>query len=139
MTSSGGQTAKVSRQPVMVRTSQNGIMSESRGQDPPGGGAERLDVEPGDLAQGQDRRADRPPGHRRRVGDQAEQGRLKRLEPQPTRNAAEIATGAPNPAAPSMNAPNEKATSTAWSRRSPESRAIDAFITSNCPVATAMS
>ena len=59
--------------------------------------------------------------------------------PSPTRNAAEIATGAPNPAAPSMNAPNEKATSTAWSRRSPESRAIDAFITSNWPVATAMS
>ena len=47
--------------------------------------------------------------------------------------------GAPNPAAPSMNAPNENATRTAWSRRSPESRAIDAFITSNWPVATAMS
>ena len=60
-------------------------------------------------------------------------------KPSPTRNAAEIATGAPKPAAPSMNAPNEKATRTAWSRRSPESRAIDAFITSNWPVATAMS
>ena len=59
--------------------------------------------------------------------------------PSPTRNAAEIATGAPNPAAPSMNAPNEKATRTAWSRRSPESLAIDAFITSNWPVATARS
>jgi len=60
-------------------------------------------------------------------------------KPSPTRNAAEIATGAPKPAAPSMNAPNEKAISTAWSRRSPERRAIDAFMTSNSPVATAIS
>jgi hypothetical protein len=38
-----------------------------------------------------------------------------------------------------MNAPNENATRTACNRRSPESRAIDAFITSNWPVSTAMS
>ena len=60
-------------------------------------------------------------------------------KPSPTRNAAEIATGAPKPAAPSMNAPNEKATRTAWSRRSAESLATEAFITSNWPVVTAMS
>ena len=59
--------------------------------------------------------------------------------PSPTRNAAEIATGAPKPAAPSMNAPNENATSTAWSRRSAESLATEAFITSNWPVLTARS
>ena len=31
------------------------------------------------------------------------------LNPNPTKSAAVIATGAPNPAAPSKNAPNEKA------------------------------
>ena len=50
-----------------------------------------------------------------------------------------MATGAPNPAAPSMNAPNEKATRTAWSRRSPERLATEAFMISNWPVVTAMS
>ena len=59
--------------------------------------------------------------------------------PRPTRNAAEIATGAPNPAAPSISAPKQNATSTACSRRSADSRAIEAFITSNCPVSTAIS
>ena len=34
-------------------------------------------------------------------------------KPSPTRNAAEMATGAPNPAAPSTNAPKQKATRTA--------------------------
>ena len=60
-------------------------------------------------------------------------------KPSPTRNAAEIATGAPNPAAPSMNAPKANAIKTAWSRRSPDSRAMDTFITVNWPVSTAMS
>ena len=64
---------------------------------------------------------------------------LNGSNPSPTRKAAEIATGAPNPAAPSRNAPNEKATRTACNRRSPDSRAIDAFITSNWPVITARS
>ena len=50
-----------------------------------------------------------------------------------------MATGAPKPAAPSMKAPKEKAMSTAWSRRSPVRSAIDAFITSNWPVATTIS
>ena len=35
------------------------------------------------------------------------------LKPSPTNRAAEIATGAPKPAAPSKNAPNENATSNA--------------------------
>ena len=83
MTRSGGQTASVSRQPVMVRTSQNGISSERNGRIRPEVALRRLDVQPGHRAQGPDRRADRPPGHGRGVGDQAEQGRLERLEPQP--------------------------------------------------------
>ena len=49
---------------------------------------------------------------------------------------AEIATGAPNPAAPSRNAPKLNAMSSAWSRRSSVSEAMDCLITSNCPVPT---
>ena len=59
----------------------------------------------------------------------------KGRNPSPTRKAAEMATGAPKPAAPSMKAPNEKATRTAWSRRSAESLATEAFMISNWPVA----
>ena len=35
-----------------------------------------------------------------------------------------------------MNAPNENATSSAWMRRSPDSRPTDDLRISNCPVAT---
>ena len=58
------------------------------------------------------------------------------VKPRPMSSAEQIATGVPNPAAPSMNAPNEKATSNAWMRRSLERRLTDAFTISNCPVAT---
>ena len=42
-----------------------------------------------------------------------------------------MATGAPNPAAPSMKAPNENATRTACSLRSADSLATEAFMISN--------
>jgi len=51
-------------------------------------------------------------------------------------SAEQIATGVPKPDAPSMNAPNENATSSAWMRRSFDSRPTDPLSTSNCPVAT---
>jgi len=60
----------------------------------------------------------------------------KGLNPKPTNMAAEIATGAPNPAAPSRKAPNEKAMSKAWRRRSGVTVAIKFFIISNCPLFT---
>ena len=40
------------------------------------------------------------------------------VNPRPISSAEQIATGVPNPDAPSMNAPNENATSSAWMRRS---------------------
>ena len=49
------------------------------------------------------------------------------MKPRPPSSAAVIATGVPNPAAPSMNAPNENATSSAWMRRSADSRADRRF------------
>src|SRR3990172_6086196 len=50
-------------------------------------------------------------------------------------NAAEIATGAPKPAAPSMKAPNEKAMMSACRRRSAEIAAIESFMISKAPLA----
>src|SRR2546427_486001 len=55
------------------------------------------------------------------------------LKPRPIMKAPAIATGAPNPAAPSMNAPKQKATSSTWSRRSGVIPATDSFMISNCP------
>ena len=46
----------------------------------------------------------------------ARQAASKGGKPDPVRRAAEIATGAPKPAAPSRNAPNEKAMRSAWIR-----------------------
>ena len=50
--------------------------------------------------------------------------------------AAEIATGALKPAAPSTNAPNENAINSACSRRSLVSPATQSLMISNLPVST---
>ena len=63
----------------------------------------------------------------------------KGLKPSPIMKAPAMATGAPNPAAPSMNAPKQKATSNTCSRRSAVIPATDSFMISNCPVSTEMS
>jgi hypothetical protein len=52
--------------------------------------------------------------------------------------APEIATGVPNPAAPSMNAPKLKAMRIAWMRRSLEIDATESLSTSNSPLTTVM-
>jgi hypothetical protein len=59
--------------------------------------------------------------------------------PSPMSIAAEIATGVPNPAAPSMKAPKQYATSNTCMRRSSATLAIDNFTVSNVPVNTVMS
>src|SRR5712692_3358271 len=50
--------------------------------------------------------------------------------------APAMATGAPNPAAPSMNAPKQNATSKTCRRRSAVIPATDSFMISNWPVST---
>jgi hypothetical protein len=50
-----------------------------------------------------------------------------------------MATGVPNPAAPSMKAPKENPISSSWIRRSEARLAMLCFTTSNCPVPTVMS
>src|SRR5262249_52867516 len=59
--------------------------------------------------------------------------------PSPIMKAPAIATGAPNPAEPSINEPKQKATNRSCSRRSGVIAAIDSFIISNWPVSTEMS
>ena len=80
---SAGQTARVSP-PADHRPDQPERDDQrQRRQDPPRHGAEGLDLSsPVISRQGADRHADRPPGDRRRVGDQAEQRRLERPEAQ---------------------------------------------------------
>src|SRR5213083_2732665 len=61
------------------------------------------------------------------------------LNPRPIMKAPAIATGAPNPAAPSMKAPKQNATSSSCNRRSAVMPATDSFMISNWPVNTEMS
>ena len=56
-------------------------------------------------------------------------------KPMLARMAAEIATGAPKPAMPSINAPKQKATSRACTRRSSVRRVSDRRMTSKSPLA----
>src|SRR5439155_23532689 len=58
------------------------------------------------------------------------------LKPRPTIMPPAMATGVPNPAAPSMKAPKEKAISSAWILRSPESLVMLSLTISNLPVIT---
>ena len=51
---------------------------------------------------------------------------------------AVIATGAPNPARPSISAPKQKAMITAWIRWSSEIVANERRSTAKCPVSTVM-
>ena len=61
------------------------------------------------------------------------------LKPRPMSMAAEMATGVPKPAAPSMKAPKAKPMSSTWMRRSAAMPAMVSFTTSNFPVFTLMS
>jgi hypothetical protein len=61
------------------------------------------------------------------------------LNPRPINIAAQIATGVPKPAAPSMKAPKAKPMSRIWMRRSLANPAIVSFTISNFPVLMVMS
>ena len=57
-------------------------------------------------------------------------------KPRPASIDALIATGAPNPAMPSMSAPKQNATRRHWTRRSAVRRASERRMTSKSPLAT---
>ena len=58
------------------------------------------------------------------------------LKPAPISSAAEMATGVPKPAAPSMKAPKQKAISSACMRRSADRPITECLTISNWPVST---
>ncbi len=139
MTSSGKRTSQVLRHEVSVATSQNGITSDRMGRILPAVALRALTSRSVTALSVRIGMPMPPQATGAVLAIRHSRAAWKGRKPRPTRNAAEIATGAPKPAAPSIRAPKQKATSTAWSRRSAESRAIDAFMTSNCPVSTEMS
>src|SRR5208282_1166329 len=63
----------------------------------------------------------------------------KGLNPSPIMKAPAMATGVPNPAAPSISAPKQNATRSNWRRRSAVIPATECFTISNWPVSTEMS
>ena len=127
------------RQLVMVRTSQNGISTESNGSMRPQVALSASTSSPVTALKVRNGVPMPPQATGAVLAIRQSKAAWKGLNPRPTRKAAEMATGAPNPAAPSMKAPNEKAIRTAWSRRSPERLATEVFMISNWPVATAIS
>ena len=134
-----GSTSKVSDQPTIARTSQKGTMIPVIGRMRPTI-ALRSDsgrpVTAASVCTG-------VPIAPQATGDvfaiRLSAAAWKGWNPSPIMNAPAIATGAPKPAAPSMNAPKQNATSSAWRRRSAVIPATDSFITSNWPVCTEMS
>ena len=59
-------------------------------------------------------------------------------KPSATSITAVMAAGAPKPASASSSVPKQKAISTAWTRWSSETAAIDRRRTAKCPVSTVM-
>ena len=72
----------------MLRTSQSGRIADRGGRIRPVMAPSAVSGRPGHAREHADRVADAAPGHRRRVGDQAERRRLERVEPQPDQERA---------------------------------------------------
>ncbi len=135
-TSTAGQTPRSPRQPLMTTTSHAGIRIETIGSWRP---AIAPSVAAGRPVTAASVRIGVPMAPKATgavlamsVRDAASFG----AKPSPISSAAEMATGVPNPAAPSMKAPNENAMSSAWMRRSEERRAIARFTVSKVPDST---
>ena len=129
LTSSAGHTCHVSRHPTMLRTSQNGRISESGGRMRP---AIALNSSSGNPVTPASTRIGLPtPPHATGavLATRQSVAAWNGLKPSPIRNAPAIATGAPPPPVPSRNAPKQKAMSTSCRRLSDERPAIESFIT----------
>ena len=138
LTSSAGKTSRVF---FHLKTGEHHIQRQDQGegrQDPSQHGVEGVLRQSGDSGEHADRVADSTPGYRCRVGDQANDGRLKWGKSQADEKRSGMATGAPPPPVPSRNAPKQNAIKTVCTRTSREREAIDCFITSNCPVSSEM-
>ena len=137
LTSRAGQTCHVSRQPTMLRTSQNGRISDSGGRMRP---AIALNCASGSPVTPASTRIGLPtPPHATGAVLAIRQSvaAWNGGKPRPIRNAPATATGAPPPPVPSRNAPKQKAIRMSCRRLSEERPAIEFFITWNCPVVVA--
>ena len=133
-----GQTSLSARHPAITQISQNGMMTANSGNWRPTIALRSLSgrcVTPASAMIGVPS-APNATGAVLPMSDRPAAG--SGLKPSPISIAAEIATGVPNPAAPSTNAPKQNAISSAWMRRSSAMPTTDWRTMSNVPVSTVM-
>ena len=135
-TTTAGHTPASPRQPAIATTIHAGMMSEKKGSCRPASAEIACTSRPVTFASVRIGVPRAPKATGAVLAMSAMQAASSAGNPAPARSAAEIATGAPNPAAPSRKAPNEKAMSKACTRWSAESRVTDRFITSSPPAST---
>jgi hypothetical protein len=138
-TRQAGQISTMPRKPDMAHTSQNGTMSENSGSCRPVMAESASSFRPVTLASVMMGVPSAPYATGAVLPMSARPAAGSGLNPRPMSMAALMATGVPNPAAPSMNAPNENPMSSTWMRRSEARPAMVSFTTSNFPVRTVMS
>ena len=134
-----GSTSKVSVQPTMARTSQNGTMMPVIGRMRPTIALKSDSGNPETAARVCTGVPMAPQATGEVLAIRLRAAAWNGLNPRPIMKAPAIATGAPNPAAPSMKAPKQNATSRSCRRRSAVIPATDSFMISNWPVETEMS
>ena len=136
-TSTAGHTPASPRHPAIVTTIQAGMISEKNGSCRPAMAEIACSSSPVTFASVMIGVPRAPKATGAVLAISARQAASNAGKPAPVRRAAEIATGAPKPAAPSRNAPKAKAINSACTRWSAESRVTERFITSSAPASTA--
>jgi len=134
-----GSTSKVSLQPTIARTSQKGTMMPVKGRIRPTIALRSDSGRPETAASVCTGVPMAPHATGEVLAMRLRAAAWNGLNPRPIMKAPAIATGAPNPAAPSMKAPKQNATSSSCRRRSAVIPATDSFMISNWPVETEMS
>ena len=115
-TRTAGQTPTSPFQPAIVTTIQAGMMREKKGSCRPAIAEIACSSSPVTFDSVMIGVPRAPNATGAVLAISARQAASKAGNPAPVRRAAEIATGAPKPAAPSRNAPKEKAMRSAWIR-----------------------
>ncbi len=131
-----GSTSNVSAQPTIARTSQNGTMIPVMGRMRPIIALRSDSGRPDTAASVCTGVPMAPHATGDVLASRFSAAAWNGWNPSPIMNAPAMATGAPNPAAPSMNAPKQKATIRSCRRRSAVIPATDSFMISNWPVCT---
>ena len=117
-TTSAGQTSAVFLKPQKAQTSQKGMIREKNGSCRPTIALSCRISRPVTPARATMGVPSAPKATGAVLAMSESPDAASGAKPRPMRMAAVTATGVPNPAAPSKNAPNEKAMSRSWRRRS---------------------